>query len=147
MKLMSMTDFVLEQNKIGMEIQSLTHQQSDRARRFYLISKYAKFLKQPLTLGMFVTCDDKGNVLNEKLCDFNKYQQAKERVFFDGMSKMKLTSLYGEKVIKYGKDINFNNESIFEIRNNEVKMFYENIESIIHFDLTLTETAIKQIGL
>ena len=113
---------------------------------------------------MFVPCDKDGNVLEEpkqkehwtsegfgaysmSIKDIENYNKAKERVLFEGLSKMKLTSLSGEKVIKYGKDINFNHESIFEIRNNEVKIFYENIESVIHFDLTLTQTAIKQIGL
>ena len=40
MKLISMTDFVLYKKE--------SHTQ---------IMKYAKFLKQPLTLGMFVPCD------------------------------------------------------------------------------------------
>ena len=41
MKLISMTDFVLYKKE--------SHTQ---------IMKYAKFLKQPLTLGMFVPCDE-----------------------------------------------------------------------------------------
>ena len=43
-----MTSFVKKQGNIGMEIQSLRHQQSDRARRFYLIQKYADFLSKEI---------------------------------------------------------------------------------------------------
>lgn len=93
MKLVSMTDFVLEQVK-KMEPKELA---------YLKIFNYAKFLNQPLTLGMFVTCDSDGNVLEEpknydlwcKYGDFTQYgksltkeckeyKEAKERIFFEG---------------------------------------------------------------
>ena len=59
------------------------------------IFNYARLLKQPLTLGMFVPCNEDGNVLSEPsekydfdttdfdfLCE--QYRQAKERVVFEG---------------------------------------------------------------
>ena len=67
---------------------------------FNSLEKYAKFLKQPLKLEMFVPCDEDGNILKEPKrwedylqypdsFDGNKewdelydYQQAKEKVLF-----------------------------------------------------------------
>lgn len=85
MKLISMTDFVLEQ----MEINSFDE---DKIKNIW---NYAKFLKQPLTLGMFVPCDDDGNVLEEPLhielyegdtydLDCKFYKQAQSKVLFNG---------------------------------------------------------------
>ena len=57
--LIPMTDFVLEQ----------LNEQNSRTKPmrevFNSLEKYAKFLKQPLKLEMFVPCDEKGNVLEE----------------------------------------------------------------------------------
>lgn len=60
----TMTDFVLDSIK---EYQ----QKNDGTRLFSVkpiddIEKYAKLLSQPLTLGMFVPCDEEGNVLKGK---------------------------------------------------------------------------------
>lgn len=93
MKLIPMIDFVLEQNKPGLK---------------YLMSmdkciRYAKFLKQPLVLGMIIPCDENNNPLPEpqmkperKLFDeedmdydaqeLYDYIQAKEKVLFKGFS-------------------------------------------------------------
>ena len=56
MKLISMTDFVLE-------LETNEHWAQDYTK----CVKYANFLKQPLTLGMFVPCDEDGNFLPEDL--------------------------------------------------------------------------------
>ena len=92
--LIPMTDFVLEQ----------LNEQNSRTKPmrevFNSLEKYAKFLKQPLKLEMFVPCDEDGNILKEPKrwedylqypdsFDGNKewdelydYQQAKEKVLF-----------------------------------------------------------------
>lgn len=88
--LIKMTDFVLEQ---GTEINT--------GEMFYIRTyNYAKFLKQPLELGMFVPCDEDSSVVEyiknpyEIFCDKEnvcrviskeeiKYQKAKERVLFE----------------------------------------------------------------
>ena len=91
MKLISMTDFVIKTSQ-EMELQKRARAQFD----------YAYFLKQPLTLGMFVPCDEEGKVLempimdnytmeefeqedgsNKFGLDVTKYQKAKDRVLFD----------------------------------------------------------------
>ena len=92
--LIPMTDFVLEQ----------LNEQNSRTKPmrevFNSLEKYAKFLKQPLKLEMFVPCDEDGNILKEPKrwedylqypdsFDGNKewdelydYQQAKEKILF-----------------------------------------------------------------
>jgi hypothetical protein len=94
---------VLAQEIKGLEPQSITLQLNSRAMRFTNCLKYAKFLKQPLELWMFVPCDENGNTLqeptkysnwtnfdysgtdigfeDEKLC--REYQKAKEACIFE----------------------------------------------------------------
>jgi len=136
MKLISMTAFVLEQsNKLG------------TAEGGYIsfsdnVINYANFLKTPLTLGMFVPCDEDGNVLEDiewknfrgKMEDFhsvaNKFKQAKDKVLFDGF-----TSSYDE-LTHSGK--------LFWVGEFSGK---ETVENLIPSNLTLTETAIKTLNL
>ena len=96
--LIPMTDFVLEQ----------LNEQNSRTKPmrevFNSLEKYAKFLKQPLKLEMFVPCDDDGNVweypptkeewewAQKDSADAEQsfkqkeyyYEKAKERVLFEG---------------------------------------------------------------
>jgi len=129
MRLISMTDFVLKQNKILNKYINY-----DKGFLFEIIIHYANFLKQPLELWMFVPCDEEGNILEEpkienylKSCqgtffeDLKKYQQAKERCLF----KNEFNDLH----------------NIFLL--NDIC----NIESLIKYNLELTKTAEKLIGL
>ncbi len=121
-KLISMVDFVLEQNSKWSSAGALRN-----------IVKYATFLKQPLKLGFFVPCDENGNVSEEPIQiefqestilefqnNLEKYQQAKDRVLFEGFDKhqAKLTC-----------------------------ELYSKIEDLINFNLTLTASAIKQFNI
>ena len=90
--LIPMTDFVLEQ----------LNEQNSRTKPmrevFNSLEKYAKFLKQPLKLEMFVPCDEDGDILEEPedyeqrlpnmMTEYNdeiyRYKQAKEKVLFEG---------------------------------------------------------------
>jgi hypothetical protein len=98
MKLISMTDFVLEQEQ--QDIKDNFPEETDKY--FNACLKYAQFLKTPLSLGMFVPCDEDGNFLQEpdgwndylefpESFDGNKewyelyaYEEAKEKVIFEG---------------------------------------------------------------
>ena len=93
-KLVSMVEFVIE---------NYNNERASISWRAW-INNYAKFLQKPLTLGMFVPTDEDGNVLEEhadypdfkngnhggitdesyELCD--QYEQAKERVLFEGFT-------------------------------------------------------------
>ena len=87
---------------------------------------YSKFLKQPLELWMFVPCDEDGNVIPELYNDEQhviiqhlEYQEAKERCLFDDYSLE-----YSESLVEYWKKI----------------------EDLVQYNLRLTPTALKQIG-
>ncbi|MDM1073668.1 hypothetical protein HX001_14355 [Empedobacter brevis] len=157
MKLTSMTDFVLEQEKLN---------QKNTSRLACLCANYAQFLKQPLTLGKFVPCDEEGNVWKfpptqeewewcekdstEAEQSFKQkefyYQQAKERVLFEGF-EIKVSNITN----------NLQNDFLIISETNEIighenkdQWFfnpYKKVEDLINYDLTLTQTAIKQIGL
>ena len=98
--LIPMTDFVL---KIDEFLPQDLGQFFDswRMSQLRLIENYAKFLKQPLKLEMFVPCDENGNVLeepqmrpernsfDEEDMDYDAqelydYIKAKEKVLFEG---------------------------------------------------------------
>jgi len=126
MKLISMTDFVLDKQRFK--------EDSDTA--IFKVTNYAKFLKQPLELWMFVPCDENGNVLEKPNAGmfgydhvYNNYNKAKDRVLFEGFE-------YDNKMeYWHNKHISFDEE------------FCENktIEDLIQYNLTLYQTAIKQL--
>jgi len=123
-KLIGMTDYVFEQ---------YTTVASDNV---YLAMKncynHAKFLKQTANKGMFVPCDEDGNVLeiipfnehkkgsifeNDQYCRFNK---AKEWVLFEGFT------FDGHKYLEY-KNISL-----------DIRMLeYKTIEDLVEYNLTL----------
>lgn len=122
MKLISMTDYVLGN-------QSASHY-------FKATQNYAKFLKQPLELWMFVPCDETGKPMvepNDSMDDkgyYKKYQQAKERVLFEGCGIMDKWC------------VQLSNGFLLE----KVECLHNlTIEDLIQFNLTLTQTAIKQL--
>ena len=137
MILISMTDFVLE---IGKQTEVKTY-----AWYFLKVTKYANFLKQPLTLDMFIPCDDKGNVLkyeteyclakkgSERFERHVNYWKAKEKVLFEGfmLDEFGLSTKYW--VISILEDV----EDICDYT----------IEDLVGYNLTLTPYAIKQLGL
>ena len=135
MKLISMVNFVLQQ-----DITDIKQRDS--------IVKYANFLKQPLNLGMFVPCDEGGDILDEPedyenrlpnmMTEYNdevyRYKQAKEKVLFKGF---KINGNY----IYYGH--------FMVCLISEIELY--TVESLLnHFipeteEVQLTESAIKQI--
>lgn len=121
-----------------------------------LRDNYDHFIGQPLKLGMFVPCDEEGNVLeepkdydlglkfpysNKHSIECEKYQQAKERVLFEFDGNL---SLIRNKTNFY--IIEDKNGVYLRILKNKTKT---TIESLLKFsvEITLTETAIKQIDL
>ena len=137
MKLISMTDFVLEQKeKLKNSEQGFNIEKYD----FIInVCNYAKFLKQPLEQWMFAPCDENGNILLDGV-NWNKkfYQKAQERVLFEGF-KVKKNDRW--TTFFYKKEFFTSFTSFSYIFKNKT------IEDLIDFDVTLTQTAIKQLGL
>jgi len=109
---------------------------------------YAEFLSKPLQLGFFVPCDLDGNVLNKPECSLGKecasppcveYQEAKYRVIFNvHLMKGKANHL---------REI-WNDEKYLFTYNESTKLFLtvgSTIESLVKYNLVLTESAKKQI--
>ncbi len=126
--LISMTDFVL-----GDEIECLDE------GNFIRVIEYAKFLKQPLELWMFVPCDEYGNILkiipfkdheqgsNFEFLQHHYYDKAKDKCLFEGFRIEKYTLT--NDIIGLGQALTL----------------YSDIESLItdfeSNDIKLTETA------
>lgn len=127
---------------------------------------YVSFLKQPLTLGMFVPCDLDGNVLEEPnhldyktknswnelvfksdfSCNnyhqaYDEYQEAKDRVLFVGFN-LKYSDKFVTTVSNEKLWFNFKITNVFV--NDRVVCI---IEDLVKYNLELTPTAQKQIGL
>lgn len=146
MKLISMREFVLERENM------LKQTPEEMERDLYIIAQYAHFLSQPLTLGMFVPCDDRGKILEEPMFDPSneqywasaqfEYERAKDRIIFEGFT-------VDEGMLKYN-----DRDTLFITRGNLV--FYDGddiyqlftIEDIVFYgeDPELNQQAIKQIG-
>lgn len=160
MKLISMTEFVLEQDK-----QRKDFSRHENQNVLAIIINYANFLTQPLTLGMFVPCDEDGNVLkkpernrylasserwgvSELNPEWKEYDEAKERVLFEGC-----VLEYDDHRVPFIKINNWEimptNDYLGWDENGNEQYFHESIESMIGWieDIELTPTALKQIGL
>lgn len=139
MKLQKMTDFVLEQYKIKQSPYNFWKN----------IGKYAEFLKQPLTLVMFVPCDKQGNILHKVPCEIrdricegcdceDNYEIAKKRVLFEGFE---FTHFIDGHLIGYVKH-NRTGEVYPFPNHREIK-----IEDLVDLEIEMTESALKEIGI
>lgn len=134
------------------------------------IFNYAKFLKQPLTLGMFIPCDEKGNVLeipvnyeiwlklhnndvsSEKgtigFLIHEEYQQAKENVLFEGFEIDIMQCGHKYAVNNKLQIVNDKDNGLYflEIYSNKKpkEIFIKTIEDLIPYNLTLTKNAIDK---
>lgn len=157
-----MTDFVLEQDNL---IEQETSVGDDDFRK--VSTRYANFLNQPLTLGMFVPCDTSGKPMKEPSLykqwygnyvqgSFNSgnapcraYQKAQEGVLFEGVkynseSDILLFDTY--LMPDYELDIYREEDgSTFHLDDGEHTI--NSLEMLTWMEITLTPTAIKQIGL
>ena len=146
MKLISMTAFVLEQNKI-LE----TYVNHLRKPLFERCVNYANFLRQPLKLEMLIPCDEEGDILEKPtnyeqrlpnmMIEYNdevyRYKQAKEKVLFEGIEFERIGGVNFLKI----------NEDTFAFHDFDKKFKDLTIEFLVQYNLQLTEYAIKQIGL
>ena len=133
MKLISITDFIININKIcpkeNMEVIEWWGKKLD------VIENYAKFLKQPLKLEMFMPCYFRdgitipytNDILITSMELFKEYEEAKERVLFEG----------------------FENSTIDELKIMFKTCKLNIIEDFLNYkeEIQLTENVVKQIGI
>ena len=154
-KLISTTDFVLEQKEYIKEVDKLSFFEIQiKINEFYdKVVHHTTQMKRPLEKGMFIVCDDEGNVLEEpkesnynlgdihagyfKL-DVDKYQQAKERILFKGFySTDENTVSNGEIKIIFGNLI-----TLFIHGDNGYGGISKSnmiIEDLVDYNLTITD--------
>lgn len=144
--LIPMTDFVLEQEK---RVRESSYSLEDYYRGFTKISNYANFLKKPKKLGYFIACDEndvpleepKGTNTNSSFFEMqvdyhceNKYQEAKQRVLFEGFEYNKENDW-----VTYNKTTRF---FVSELQNGTI----EDLFNLITSEIKLTNTNKKING-
>lgn len=154
MKLIPCTQFVLEQiENMRQEFKKGHDANFARLNVVDNVGSYASFLSQPLTLSMFVPTSERGEVLenptgygchdpnnplpDEYMEEYHVFNKALENVLFEGFEFVKrLNDVDGYEHYRFNYKL-----SLFNIN------FNKTIEDLIWADLTLTPSAVKQIGL
>ena len=140
MKLISMVDFVLEQEfAYGNEFIT-----ADRFAE--LVCRYANLLKQPLTLGMLIPCVYGDEFNYSKHGNTKEYQEAKDKILFEGfmIQEVKPDPEYSKSVTQSDSILNifwFSNITQQWIISRGLKT----IEDLCQYRLELTKTAKNQI--
>ena len=114
-------------------------------------NNFDEFLEQPLKLERFIPCDDEGDILEEPtnyemrllnmMTEYNDevytYYQAKAKVLFEGIE------------FRTNGGVNFLTikEDTFAFHDFNIKFKNLTVEFLVQYNLQLTESAIKQIGL
>ncbi len=173
MKLISMTDFVLqEKEQLKEKLISGPYDRTDLPRSYDRISNYAEFLKQPLALGMLIPENESGDVLKEPIekdfyyhdstlnhVDFSaeveRFTIAKEKVLFKGILKINkepykstkrhiIDLVSGEKFMRIYTELTYWTGEVD-------KQYFGGknlkVEDLIKFDLILTPSALEAIGI
>ncbi|OPC34584.1 hypothetical protein [Elizabethkingia miricola] len=165
-KLISMVAFIQRQEETRM--QSNPYNEQDYDNYFIrIVNEYAKFLKQPLTLGMFIPVDENNvplefieyeswTVSDEEYNEYtHKYFEAKERVLFENAVRIDRSpyKCTGRLLIDLAIDTPF--RILTELRYPDGKIERTEfpspkkpnmtIEDLVSYNLTLTATAIKNI--
>ncbi|MEE6130244.1 hypothetical protein V2E39_22790 [Chryseobacterium arthrosphaerae] len=144
MKLLPMTEFVLLQKEKRAE-QKITLNDYIRS-----IENYADFLRQPITLGMFVPVDHYGKVLKNPHAIDEDAGTEKEELQIEFNHAL-------EKILFEGFKIAWDGEVIINICLDDLNLAFDKttlksgmnytIEHLCQYRLQFTTSALKQIGL
>ena len=151
--LIPMTDFVIEidENKPKFKnFSSFSEINQYEVNGYDKIRNYAKLLKKTLKLEMFVPCDNDGNILEEPtnyekrlsnmMTEYNDevytYNQAKEKVLFEGFELKEIGSICAPNKLVIGE---------FDDFEKSVK-FYYSMEKLAEYKVfQLSQTALNAI--
>lgn len=155
MNLTSTSDFVLENNENCVQGKSLldTDWRKECEIQYKKNVNHSRFVKQPLEKWMFVPCDENGELFSEFQIEMlnsedeipelrSAYQQAKERCLFKGFKYQNNICISNDDI-----DIYFDSDDIKVYNGFEKHYTVKTIEDLIKYNLELTPTAEKQIGL
>lgn len=152
MKLTSMIEFVLSREEHWRSYAHKNMTSFDKMQEYHSDEciNYAKFLSQPLELEMFMPCIEGVVVFEKEIETFENtpmmeaYQQAKERVLFEGV-EIRYSEDYGVGLsIESIENLNYHSNGRFVVG---MSIVLESVEDLIKYGITLTEAAQKQIGL
>lgn len=146
-KLIPLTEFVNRIDELVPENYTSSNRRiSEIKDRYETIKRYASFLSRPLTLSMFVPCDDKGNVLQDPGLmpsqQLNDYREAKSNVLFEGfeLKNGKIKNKEGYTVFLYNSVNNrFSDDSTENYTIDRIELLLE------YCICDLTPSALKQI--
>ena len=151
MKLIKCSDYVIK---------------SDVCQTIYEALNYANFLKRSLTLGMFIPCDEDGNVLEkpvswdafeysmndddcpcpckDKYLDCFEYEEALGRVIFEGFTEKGFKDSATPLWISKGTDTYV---ATFDKEDNKYhfRRHLETIEDLTELGLTISKTGKQQL--
>ncbi|SDI21442.1 hypothetical protein SAMN05421846_10563 [Chryseobacterium taeanense] len=153
-----MTDFVLEY---------YSHEGYADLQTLKLMNNYATFLKKPLTLGMFVPVDSKGQILKEPknytswnslehnrkgteknldssvFEEYKIYQKAEKKCLFEGFK----IAYNGYSVVRITTTYDESIELSFN-KNEMTFQKFKDVESLTQFDeIYLNTNALKKLGI
>ncbi|MGH1520521.1 hypothetical protein [Chryseobacterium sp. JK1] len=135
MKLIPLSDFVLEQDKITSK-RPLRGIYTYKAIRSYdKIVNYANFLKQPVHESMFIPIDKQGNIISRPNLE-------------DGYSSIGYSSDVSKAIAKYKKaqkKVLFNGRYKTGMFDKPISEMI--VEDLIKFEFELTPSALEAIGL
>lgn len=152
MKLIPLSEYVLQEEKTLDNILNENLPTIKIAESYDRIVNYTKFLRQPLTLSMFVPVDENGNVLTEPDSDnyedgivyyekLNKYVEAKEKVLFEGFE----VGYDGASIISVDPVSEDLPRLSFDKNDGDCRP-YKTVEDLVQYGLPLTPSALKLIG-
>ncbi|WP_343643168.1 hypothetical protein [Chryseobacterium sp.] len=166
MKLTPLSDFVLEQKETSTIDTAQIDWYDKEISKLDLIRSYTKFLKQPLTLGMFVPVNKDGVLLKPlQFCcsssdcgcmgmpvnvscqeEIDEYYEAKEKVLFEGWTH---EDRYGwVQHHELGLEINTETGTLAIFHENGIGYGYvKKVEDLVSYALTLTPSALEVIGM
>lgn len=135
-KLISLIDFV-EESRIKSKVTPFEYEQNEiDSKELLKIYKYANFLKKPLSLSMFLPCDENNNPIEEitefdpdissqyyasQLYNNQLYEEAKEQEVFEALKNEAVKRGYKKGVIV---------KTLFHINNPELTIRLEDFELV-----------------
>ena len=139
MKLISMTDFVIENENM------VKQTESEMSKNLFKLAQYAHFLKQPIQLWMFIPCNENNETITERHYSYfdnenehedycNEMEEAKQRCLFEGFEfrKGKATHL-----IEFWQDEKF--LFTYNVSTQSFLIVGSKIENLVKYNLKLTK--------